>query len=190
MAKVVKISKPKNEAGKDEKIESLPEMTAVEAMSRLAEVMNNTPKRIKLKGSEYEITALKPGTQWLIAEESVMIQKAESANFSDVIKQFAVNVPSVVKILTLAVLNDRDRIFSDYRKREYSEEFDSTYEDILWNTDQKDWINVLVEVMKMISLDFFFDSTNAIAMLREMALGIKRTKEELKSSSAAPSGGR
>lgn len=175
--KIVKISKPE-EPKKD--VKKREEMSPVEAMSRLAEVMNNTPKRITLKGTEYEITALKPGTQWLIAEESLMIQKAESANFGDVIKQFAVNVPSVVKVITLAILNDRDRIFSDYRKREYSQEFHDTYEDIMWRTDQKDWLNVLVDVMKMLSLDFFFDSTNAIAMLREMALGIKKTKEEQK----------
>lgn len=150
------------------------------SMEKLAKVMNNTPSIIKMAQTEFAITALKPGTQWLIAEEACKIMKAEQGNFNDVIRQFAVNIPSVVKVITLAILNDKNRIFSDYDKKIYSEDFFSVYDTIMWETDSKGWIGLLVEIMNMLSMDYFFESTNAIAMIREMALGRKKTMEEQK----------
>ena len=41
-----------------------------EAMSRLVQIMNDSPTTLKLAGTEWEIRSLKPGTQWLIAEEA------------------------------------------------------------------------------------------------------------------------
>lgn len=153
----------------------------LEAMERLAKVMNDSPTLVKLGKTEFKITALKPGTQWLIAEESCRIQKAEKGNMEDVIKQFSVNIPSVVKVITLAILNDRDRIFSDYGKKVYSSEYKAVYDTILWETDNRYWLNLLVEIMNLLSLDYFFQVTNAIAMIREMALGRKKKMEEQKS---------
>lgn len=154
---------------------------SLEAMSRLASIMNNTPTIAKLGKTEFAITALKPGTQWLIAEESCKIMKAEQGNFKDVIKQFSINIPSVVRVITLAILNDKDRIFSDYRNKVYSAEYESVYDTIMWETSPENWISLLVEVMNMLSMDYFFQSTNAVAMVREAALGRKMTMEELKS---------
>lgn len=37
----------------------------------------------------------------------------------DVIKEFAVNLPAVAHVITLALLNDKDRIFSDYEKKNF-----------------------------------------------------------------------
>lgn len=183
MAKVVKISKPAGGPGTDANPKTPSKMSPIEAMGRLAEVMNDTPRTIRLGDKEWKITAMKPGTQFLIASEAVKIQKAESANYGDVIKQFAVNVPSVVRVLTLAILNDKDKINDE-------NEYKRLYDTIMWETQPNEWIKVLVEVLQMISLDFFFDSTNAIAMLRDMALERKTTREEQKQSSAAQSGGR
>ena len=154
---------------------------SVDAMERLAKVMNDTPTIVKMSNTEFAITALKPGTQWLIAEESCKIMKAEQGNFKDVIKQFAVNIPSVVRVITLAILNDKDRIFSDYKNKTYSSEYESVYETIMWETSQEYWISLLVEIMNMLSMDYFFQSTNAVAMIREAALGRKMKMEELKS---------
>lgn len=150
-------------------------------MERLAKVMNDSPTIIKMKDYEFAITALKPGTQWLIAEESCKIMKAEQGNFKDVIKQFAVNIPSVVHVITLAILNDKNRIFDDYKSRKYSEEYQSVYETIMWETNPDNWLSLLVEIMNMLSMDYFFQSTNAVAMIREAALGRKMKMEELKS---------
>lgn len=153
---------------------------SVESMERLAKIMNDTPTLIRMKDTEFAITALKPGTQWLIAEESCKIMKAEKGNMTDVIKQFSVNVPSVVHVLTLAILNDKDRIFKDYKKREYSDEYQMVYDTIMWETSPDNWLSLLVEIMNMLSMDYFFQSTNAVAMIREAALGRKMKMEELK----------
>ena len=150
-------------------------------MERLAKVMNDTPTIVKMSNTEFAITALKPGTQWLIAEESCKIMKAEQGNFKDVVKQFAVNIPSVVHVITLAILNDKNRIFEDYKSRKYSEEYQSVYDTIMWETSPDNWLSLLVEIMNMLSMDYFFQSTNAVAMIREAALGRKMKMEELKS---------
>lgn len=161
-------------------------MSAIDAMSRLAQVMNDSPTVVKMANTEWPIKALRPATQWLIAEESLKIQKSEEGNFSDVIKQFAQNIPSVVKVLTLAILNDKKRIYGDNTDGSFSEEYRAVYDTIMWETDSQSWIGLLVEIMNMLSLDYFFASTNAIAMIREMALGKKMTMEEQKQSLAAP----
>lgn len=155
--------------------------TSADAMERLAKVMNDTPTIVKMSNTEFAITALKPGTQWLIAEESCKIMKAEQGNFKDVIKQFAINIPSVVHVITLAILNDKNRIFDDYKSRKYSEEYQSVYDTIMWETSPDNWLSLLVEIMNMLSMDYFFQSTNAVAMIREAALGRKMKMEELKS---------
>ena len=153
---------------------------SADAMERLAKVMNDTPTIVKMSNTEFAITALKPGTQWLIAEESCKIMKAEQGNFKDVIKQFAINIPSVVHVITLAILNDKIRIFEDYKSRKYSEEYQSVYDTIMWETSPDNWLSLLVEIMNMLSMDYFFQSTNAVAMIREAALGRKMKMEELK----------
>lgn len=154
---------------------------SADAMERLAKVMNDTPTIVKMSNTEFAITALKPGTQWLIAEESCKIMKAEQGNFKDVIKQFAINIPSVVHVITLAILNDKNRIFDDYKSRKYSGEYQSVYDTIMWETSPDNWLSLLVEIMNMLSMDYFFQSTNAVAMIREAALGRKMKMEELKS---------
>lgn len=157
-------------------------------MERLAEVMNNTPKRARLGGTEFEITALKPGTQMLIAEEACRIAKAEKAHFSDVVKQFAVNVPSVIKVLTLAILNDRDRIYSDARRKVFSDEYYSLYSTIEWETNPKEWMGLLVDVLQLLSMDFFWNTSEMIETFKTMTLTRKMTKKEQESSSQEQNG--
>ena len=152
-----------------------------ESMERLAKVMNDSPTIIKMKDYEFSITALKPGTQWLIAEEACKIMKAEKGNMEDVIKQFAINIPSVVHVITLAILNDKDSIFKNIKTREYSAEYETVYDTIMWETSPDNWLSLLVEIMNMLSMDYFFQSTNAVVMIREAALGRKMKMEELKS---------
>ena len=155
---------------------------SLESMEKLVKIMNDSPTIVKLGKTEFAITALKPGTQWLIAEESGKIQRNESSNFSDIIKQFSVNTPSVVRIITLAILNDKDRI--------YSNEYQTVYDTIMWETDPSNWIGLLVEIMQMLSLEFFFQTTQSIEMIRQMALGRKKTMDEQRSLLAEQNGGK
>lgn len=142
-----------------------------DAMARLAQIMNDSPTILKLSGTEWEIKALKPGTQWLICEEACKIVDKEGMTMGDVIKQFAVNMPSVCKVITLALLNDKHRI--------YSEEYQEVYDTLLWGDYKvKDWATILVEIVNLIDMDFFFASTGVIKTLRQRTLSRKTTMEE------------
>lgn len=128
-----------------------------ESMERLARIMNDSPSIVKLHGTEWRIKGLKPGVQWLIAEQACQIVKGEKLSMGDVIKEFSVNLPAVVNVITLALLNDKDRIFSDYDKRELSEEYHQIYDLLMWGEyDMKDWALLLGEILNLISTDFFF----------------------------------
>lgn len=127
-----------------------------ESMERLARIMNDSPSIVKLHGTEWRIKGLKPGVQWLIAEQACQIVKGEKLSMGDVIKEFSVNLPAVVNVITLALLNDKDRIFSDYDKRELSEEYHQIYDLLMWGEyDMKDWALLLGEILNLISTDFF-----------------------------------
>ena len=82
------------------------------AMARLAQLMNDSPSIIKLHGTEWAITSLKAGTQWLIAEEACKVVQNENATMGDVVKQFAVNMPAICRVLTLALLNDKQKQYA------------------------------------------------------------------------------
>ena len=118
-----------------------------EAMEALARLMNDSPTVKKLHGTEWEIHALKPGAQWLIAEEAQKIVKKEKMSMGDVIKEMAANIPSVARILTIALLNDKEKI--------NGEEYTKVYDTLLWSEyTQRDWAELLFEVMKLIDVDF------------------------------------
>lgn len=143
------------------------------AMARLAQLMNDSPTMKTLHGTEWEIHALKPGTQWLIAEEACKIVDMENMAMGDVLKQFAVNLPSVCRTLTLALLNDKQRI--------HGEEYKEVYELLMWGEyDMKDWAVLLAEILNLVDVDFFFASTNVVKMLRRNTLDRKTTMEEQK----------
>lgn len=143
-----------------------------EAMARLAQIMNDSPTIVKLGGTEWKIRALKPGTQWMIAEEACNIIKKEKLSMGDVIKEFSNNIPSVAKIITLALLNDKNKI--------HGKEYQQVYDQLLWGDyDIKDWATLLVEILNLIDVDFFFASTNVIQTIRSQALTRKTQAAEL-----------
>ena len=98
----------------------------------------------------------------------------------DVLKQFAINIPSVVKCLVLAILNDKNAIFDDMRTRQYTKKFNALYDDLMWESDRNEWMNTLLEVMNMIDVEVFFYTTDAIQIVREMTLKKKMTKAEVR----------
>ena len=150
-----------------------------ESMERLARIMNDSPSIVKLHGTEWRIKGLKPGVQWLIAEQACQIVKGEKLSMGDVIKEFSVNLPAVAHVITLALLNDRDRIFSDYEKKELSDDYHKVFDLLMWREyDIKDWALLLGEILNLISTDFFFESTNVIQTVREMTLTRKTKKTE------------
>lgn len=152
-------------------------MDELTAQARMAEILNDTPVEIVVAGERMPITAIKPGVAALIAEESVRIQKSEHGDMVDLMKRMAEVHPAVVRCITLAILNDRDRIFSDYKRKVYSEEYEAMYDKVMWESDHNEWIGVLLGVFRLLNLDFFFRTTEAIQNFRLMML-TKRTKEQ------------
>lgn len=169
----MKIEKPK--------YKTIYEPVSDEAMERLVDVMNDTPTLVKLAEKEWEITALKPAVQNLIAKEACTIVKVEKASMGDILKSFDGNLPSVVRIITLALLNDKERIEKDY---------DKVYDTIMWESEMKDWGRLLYEVLNLIDVGFFFQITDATQMFRQMSLQRKTTMEEAKKLSLEQNGGK
>lgn len=142
-------------------METKKEITELDAMIRLAEIMNDSEKTIVLGGKEYKIKALRAGTQWLVAQEACKIAKA-GESFTDIIKQFAVNIPAVVRVLCLIILNDKEKI----EGKEYQDLWDT----IMWEVPRKEWIGVLVECLQMLDLESFFVTIGAIENFRQMTM--------------------
>lgn len=137
------------------------ELSELDVQMRLAEIMNDSERTIALGDKEYKIKALRAGTQWLVAQEACKIAKAGDS-FEDIIRRFAESIPSVVRVLTLIILNDKKKI----EGREYQD----LYDIIMWETPRREWITILVECLQMLSLDDFFQLTGLIDNFRTMTM--------------------
>lgn len=151
-----------------------------DAMAQLARIMNDSPSVIKFLGTDWKITGLKPAVQWLIAEEACNVVKGENFSMGDVLKEFATNLPAVVNVITLALLNDKKRLFKDYEQKVYSDEYYKVRDMLLWGDFKiRDWAMFLSEILQLIDVNFFFESTNVIKTVREMTLARKTTTAEV-----------
>lgn len=159
------------EEEKDNKISEL------DAMLRLAEIMNDSPTPFEIGGKTYNITALKMGTQVLIAEETCKIQKHQEGNLVDMFNQFAHSIPAVIRCLAFAVLNDKDKIYKNYATKEFSDEFNSLCERIEWESDKRQWMDVLSKVINKIDVAFFFNISEQMKILRDTTMK-KRIHEQ------------
>ncbi|MBQ0073130.1 MAG: hypothetical protein KBT34_02925 [Prevotella sp.] len=166
---------------KEPKYKSIYESVSDEAMERLIDVMNDTPTLVKLADADWEVTALKPAVMNLIAKEACTINKVENASMGDVLKSFDGNLPSVVRIITLALLNDKERIARDY---------DKVYDTLMWESEMKDWGKLLFEVLNLLDVGFFFQITDATQTFRQMSLQRKTTMEEARKLSQGQNGGK
>jgi hypothetical protein len=145
---------------------------SIDSQLRLASILNDTTTKVHLGGRIFEIRALRAGTQYLIAEEAARIAKS-GEDFSDIVKRFAEDVPRVVRCITLAVLNDKEKI--------QSREYQDMYDFIMYETDPKEWLPLLMQVLQMLDLSFFFAILPQIDLFRQMTL-MKKTQIEAQSS--------
>ena len=169
-------SKKKEAVNKGSQIDA-----SIESQERLVEILNDSPRLASLNGTEYEIRALRMGTQYLIAQEVIKINKAESATYGDIVKQFSVNIPSVVKVITLCILNDKNRIYKDgLEYNGFSDEFNALYETIMWEGNLNDYGNILLECLQMLDISTFMTALDILSVFkasvtkkREMTKGQK-----------------
>lgn len=155
-------SKKKEAVNKESQIDA-----SIEAQERLVEILNDSPRLASLNGTEYEIRALRMGTQYLIAQEVIKINKAESATYGDIVKQFSVNIPSVVKVITLCILNDKKRIYKDgLEYNGFSDEFNALYETIMWEGNLNEYGNILLECLQMLDISTFMTALDILSVFK------------------------
>lgn len=174
-----KIIKAVNSKKKEEPKKTKNSEVSIEAQERLAEILNDNPRLVSLNGTEWEIRALRMGTQWLIANKCIQVAKVESANFGDIVKQFAVNIPAVIEVLVLALLNDRRKIFVDGDdKQGYSDLYKATYDTLMWECKTEEFGQIFLETLQLLDVSFFMESQRMLQIFREMTLTRKKTLEQ------------
>lgn len=148
---------------------------SLDAQERLAEILNDSPHIVSLNGSEWEVRALRMGTQCLIAQEVIKINRVENANFGDIVTQFATNIPAILKILTLALLNDKKKIFKDGdEKAGYSELYEATYNTLYWECNVTEFGDIFIETLQLLDVGFFTESCRIVEMFK-VATTARRT---------------
>ena len=167
----------KNKKNKtDENLEA-----SIAAQERLAEILSDSPRLVSLNGTEWEIRALRMGTQYLIAQEVIKINKVENANFGDIVNQFAINIPSVLKILTFALLNDKNKIFENGDERAgFSSLYKDTYNTLEWECNVSEFGNILLETLQLLDTSFFMESCRIVEMFRVATTARRTTTKEQK----------
>ena len=154
-------------------------MASLEAQEKLVEILNDSPHLVSLNGTEYEIRALRMGTQYLIAQEVIAINKVENANFGDIVRQFSKNIPSVVKIITLCILNDKKRIYKDGKEYlGFSDEYQGLYDTLMWEGNINEYGNLLFECLQMLDVSVFFQVQDTLSVFcTRVTMMREKTKE-------------
>lgn len=142
-----------------------------EAMERLIAVMCDSPSLVKLANAGWEVRALKPAVQWEIAKVACEVHKVENATYGDVLLGFSKNLPAVVRVITLALLNDKERI---------EKEYDKVYDTLMWESKPSEWASVLLEILNLQDVAFFLQITQVVDIFRTSTLQRKKTMEEQK----------
>lgn len=154
-------------------------LASIEAQERLAEILTDSPHLVALNGTEWEVRALKMGTQWLIAKKAIEVHKGESNSFGDVIKSFATSIPNVVEVLVLALLNDKNLIFADGRENGgYSELYRKTYDTLMWHCDVSQFADILLETLKLLDTNFFYSALDMLQIFRASVTETKRMRKK------------
>ena len=144
---------------------------SLESQERLAEIMNDSPRLVSLNGTEWEIKALRMGTQWLISKKCIEVAKAENATFGDIIKQFTTNIPSVVEVLVLALLNDKKKIYKDGDEGNgYSDLYHATYNTLMWECKVEQFGDIFLSILQMLDVSFFMESHRILEIFRESTM--------------------
>ena len=142
-----------------------------EAMERLVQVMTDAPSLVKLANAGWEVRALKPAVQWEIAKIACEVHKVDNATYGDVIKGFATNLPAIVRVITLALLNDKERIENEY---------ELVYDTLMWESKPSEWAGVLFEILNLQDISFFLQITQVVEIFRQSTLQMKKTTDEQK----------
>lgn len=180
--KVIKAKSTKKQEEREARSKKVGLEVSLDSQARLAEILNDSPRLVNLAGTEWEVRTLRQKVQWMIAEEVVKINKIEQgAGYGDIVKQFASNMPSVVKVITLALLNDRHKIFEDgIETNGFSELYKATYDTIAWEGKVEEYGNLLLEVLQLLDISFFMESHRILELFRASTMARKTRMNEQK----------
>lgn len=177
--KVIKVQMSEKRKKELEKRKPKKQEASIESQERLAEILTDSPHLIALDGTEWEVRALRMGTQWLIAKKAIDIHKSESNSFGDVIKSFSKSIPSIVEVLTLALLNDKYKIFKDGREENgYSELYKTTFDTLMWQCDTTRFADILLETLKLLDTNFFYSALDMLQIFRATVTEAKRMRKK------------
>ena len=152
---------------------------SIESQERLAEILTDSPHLVALDGTEWEVRALRMGTQWLIAKKAIEIHKGESNAYGDVIKSFATNIPAIIHVLTLCLLNDKDKIYEGGNERNgYSELYKTTFDTLMWQCDPTQFASILLETLKLLDTNFFYSALDMLQIFRATVTEAKRMRKK------------
>ena len=148
-----------------------------EAQNRLAAILADAPSIEKLAGTEWEMRPLRFGTQYLIVEEVCKINQAESATYGDVLKGMLAQIPATCKVLTFALLNDRNSIYQNGDPNQgFSKLFNKTYNTVLWEADRNDLAKIMLDCLQMVDVSFFMEALGMLQIFRASVTEKKRTR--------------
>ena len=151
----------------------------LKAQELLIETLNDSPHPSSLAGTEWEVRSLRFGTQYLIAQEVIKINKVENANYGDIVKQFAADIPSLIKIITLCLLNDKHRIYKDgIESKGFSDEYYAIYDTIQWEGNINEYANLLLECLQLLDVSAFFSTLDIVFLFSESVTRRKTTIEQ------------
>ena len=151
-----------------------------EAQNRLADILADTPSVEKFDGTEWEMRPLRYGTQYRIVAEVCKINQAESATYGDVLKCMLVQIPATFKVLTLALLNDKNLIYQNGDENQgYSKLFKKTYSTIEWNANREELAKIMLDCLQMIDVSFFMEALGMLQIFRASVTEKKRTRTRI-----------
>lgn len=148
-----------------------------EAQNRLAEILADEPSIEKFDGTEWEMKPLRNGTMYLIVEEVCKINKEEHTTYDEVFHGIMVAIPSVCKILTLALLNDKNKIYQNCDANQgFSKLFKKTCDTVLWSADRANLAKIMLDCLQMVDVSFFMDALAMLQIFRASVTEKKRTR--------------
>ena len=152
-----------------------------EAQNRLAEILADSPSIEKFAGTEWEMRPLRFGTQYLIVEEACKIIQADGANYGDVLRGLLVQIPATCKVLTLALLNDKNLIYQNGDPNQgFSKLYKKIYDVIIWNADRDELSKILLDCLQMVDVTFFMEALGMLQIFRANVTEKKRTRMKMK----------
>ena len=158
-----------------------PSEVSLNAQERLAEILSDSPRIVSLDGTEGEIRALRLGTQYLIAQEVIKINQVENASYGDIVRQFAVNIPSLLKILTFALLNDKNKIYKEGNENMgFSKLYEDTFNTLAWDCNVSEFGNIFLETLQLLDVGFFTESCRIVEMFKVATTARRTTTKEQK----------